>query len=127
MTRANSLSNLVQYSGTMKLAFLSATPMYNNYTEIVWLLNILNRNDKREAVDIRDIFEPNGSFKTDPTGAEIGKELFMRKATGYISFVNVHMTITAYNANKFMEVVNKSAKLYGNSFTYTLIESKDIS
>ena len=26
----------------------------------------------------------------------------------------------------FMEVVNKSAKLYGNSFTYTLIESKDI-
>jgi len=27
----------------------------------------------------------------------------------------------------FMEVVNKSAKLYGNSFTYTLIESKDIS
>uniref|UniRef100_A0A6C0BSC5 Helicase C-terminal domain-containing protein n=1 Tax=viral metagenome TaxID=1070528 RepID=A0A6C0BSC5_9ZZZZ len=84
---ANSLSNLVQYSGTMKLVFLSATPMYNNYTEIVWLLNILNRNDKREAVDIRDIFEPNGSFKTDPTGAEIGKELFMRKATGYISFV----------------------------------------
>ena len=27
----------------------------------------------------------------------------------------------------FMEVVNKSAKLYGNSFTYTLIESNDIS
>jgi len=26
----------------------------------------------------------------------------------------------------FMELVNKSAKLYGNSFTYTLIESKDI-
>jgi len=26
----------------------------------------------------------------------------------------------------FMEVVNKSAKLYGNSFTYTLIESKYI-
>jgi len=28
--------------------------------------------------------------------------------------------------NLFMELVNKSAKLYGNSFTYTLIESKDI-
>ena len=27
----------------------------------------------------------------------------------------------------FMELVNKAAKLYGNSFTYTLIESKDIS
>ena len=26
----------------------------------------------------------------------------------------------------FMELTNKSAKLYGNSFTYTLIESKDI-
>ena len=26
----------------------------------------------------------------------------------------------------FMELVNKSATLYGNSFTYTLIESSDI-
>lgn len=30
------------------------------------------------------------------------------KKTGYISFVNAHMTITAYNDNKFMEVVNNS-------------------
>lgn len=30
------------------------------------------------------------------------------------------------NFDKLMELVNKSAKLYGNSFTYTLIESKDI-
>ncbi len=28
--------------------------------------------------------------------------------------------------NELMEIVNKSAKLYGKSFTYTLIESKDI-
>jgi len=37
--------------------------------------------------------------------------------------------VIAANAdfNLFMELVNKSAKLYGNSFTYTLIESKDIS
>ena len=26
----------------------------------------------------------------------------------------------------FMELVNKAAKLYGNSFTYTLVESNDI-
>jgi hypothetical protein len=46
---ANSLMKLVERSGTMKLVFLSATPMYNNYTEIIWLLNILNLNDNRET------------------------------------------------------------------------------
>ena len=84
---ADSLMRLVETSGTMKLVFLSATPMYNNYTEIIWLLNILNQNDKRELVDIKDVFATDGTFKIDEDGLEIGKELFMRKATGYVSFV----------------------------------------
>lgn len=84
---ASSLSRLVDNAGTMKLVLLSATPMYNNYTEIIWLLNILNKNDSREQIEVSDVFEQNGSFITDEHGAEIGKELLMRKATGYISFV----------------------------------------
>jgi len=31
------------------------------------------------------------------------------------------------NFDKLMEVANKAAKVWGKSFTYTLIESKDIS
>jgi hypothetical protein len=29
--------------------------------------------------------------------------------------------------NVFMEIVNRAAKIHGNSFSYTLLESKDIS
>ena len=83
---ASSLSKLVDYAGTMKLVLLSATPMYNNYTEIIWLLNLLNRNDSREQIEVSDVFNADGTFITDE-GEEVGKELLMRKATGYVSFV----------------------------------------
>ena len=71
----------------LRLLLLSATPMYNSYKEIVWLLNLLNTNDRRATFSIRDIFNGDGSFKLDSDGREIGKELLMRKATGYVSFV----------------------------------------
>ena len=84
---ASSLSRLVDYAGTMKLVFLSATPMYNSYTEIIWLLNLLNRNDSREQIEVGDVFKSDGTFIMDEDGMEVGKELLMRKATGYVSFV----------------------------------------
>lgn len=84
---ASSLSRLVDNAGTMKLVLLSATPMYNSYTEIIWLLNLLNRNDSREQIEVGDVFRPDGTFIMDEDGTEVGKELLMRRATGYVSFV----------------------------------------
>ena len=71
----------------MRLLLLSATPMFNNYKEIVWLLNLMNVNDKRPPVDIKDIFDKQGNFKRGKDGAEVGKQTLIRKMTGYISFV----------------------------------------
>ena len=34
--------------------------MYNSYKEIVWLLNLLNTNDRRATFSIRDIFNGDG-------------------------------------------------------------------
>ena len=65
----------------MKLLFLSATPMYNSYDEIIWLLNIMNMNDKRALITHSQLFTNQGDFK------EGGKELLMLKATGYVSYV----------------------------------------
>ena len=41
------LKKVVVYSNNLKLLLLSATPMYDNAREIVWILNILNLNDNR--------------------------------------------------------------------------------
>jgi len=84
---AEQLYNLVKYADNLRLLLLSATPMYNNYMEIVWLLNLMNMNDRRATMDVRDVFESNGDFVKNEKGEEVGKELLIRKATGYVSYV----------------------------------------
>tara|TARA_X000000368_G_scaffold87803_1_gene66774 strand:+ start:3149 stop:6577 length:3429 start_codon:yes stop_codon:yes gene_type:complete len=81
------LLELTKHAINVKLLLLSATPMFNNYKEIVWLINLLNQNDKRHLIKIADVFDSKGNFKTDDNGNEIGKELLLRKARGYVSFV----------------------------------------
>jgi hypothetical protein len=81
------LLDLVKSAVNMRLLLLSATPMYNSYKEIIWLLNLMNINDRRATVEIKDVFGADGNFKVGPNGEEEGKELLIRKATGYISFV----------------------------------------
>lgn len=61
--------------------FLSATPMYNNHYEIIWLLNIMNANDGRSIIYKSDVFDSNGNITPN------GRELIRHKATGYISYV----------------------------------------
>ena len=78
---AINLELLVKAAQNMRFLLLSATPMYNNYKEIVWLLNLMNTNDRRGRVEVKDIFDKNGEFK------RAGEEILIRKATGYVSFV----------------------------------------
>jgi len=78
---AMNLEFLVKSAQNLRFLFLSATPMYNSYKEIVWLLNLMNVNDRRSRVEVKDIFDKNGNFKKN------GEEILIRKSTGYVSFV----------------------------------------
>ena len=78
---AINLELLVKAAENMRFLLLSATPMYNTYKEIIWLLNLMNTNDRRGRIESRDIFEKNGDFKKN------GEEILIRKSTGYVSFV----------------------------------------
>jgi hypothetical protein len=78
---AINLEFLVKSAQNMRFLLLSATPMYNTYKEITWILNLMNTNDRRGRIEVRDIFDKSGNFKKN------GEELLIRKATGYISFV----------------------------------------
>ena len=84
---AAELMTLIKHVSTLRLLLLSATPMFNSYKEIIWLINVMNANDRRATIEAKDVFNKDGSFKISSTGQEIGKELLERKATGYISFV----------------------------------------
>jgi hypothetical protein len=95
---SENLINLVSYSDNLKLMILSATPMFNSHTEIVWLLNLLNINDKRFPITEREIFDKNGNFTIDSNGVQTGKELLIQKATGYISYVRGENPFTFPNS-----------------------------
>ena len=86
------LLNVCKYATNLRLLLLSATPMYNSYKEIIWLTNLMNTNDNRSIISENNIFDTNGVFieaSTDTNGNTIegGRELLMRKLTGYVSFV----------------------------------------
>jgi len=75
------LMKLVKSVENLRLLLLSATPMYNTYREIIWLLNLMNANDRRGQIDIKNVFDKAGNFKPG------GEELLIRKATGYVSYI----------------------------------------
>ena len=84
---AKQLDNLVRNVDNMKLVLLSATPMFNDYKEIIFLINLLNANDNRSLIEVKDVFNSDGSFVTDENDNEVGKELLKRKLNGYVSYV----------------------------------------
>ena len=60
---ATELLKLVNNVKNMRLLLLSATPMYNSYKEIIWIINLLNINDNRSEIRVQDVFTPDGNFK----------------------------------------------------------------
>jgi hypothetical protein len=84
---SNNLNKLVKYTDNLHLLLLSATPIYNNYKEIIYLINLLNLNDKKSEVKVSEIFDNSGNFIIDDDGYEVGKTKFIEKTRGYVSFV----------------------------------------
>ena len=74
------LMKIIKMVKNMKLILLSATPMYNEAPEIVYLLNLLLANDKKSLLNIGKMF----------TGGKIteeGKQILRKKTTGYVSYL----------------------------------------
>ena len=63
-----------------KLMLLTATPMYNSYREIIFLFNLLLRNDKKAEISDSVVFK-NGVL------TDIGKKLLGNTASAYMSFM----------------------------------------
>ena len=80
--------DLVTYAENMKLMLLTATPMFNNATEIIWLANLLNLNDNRYPIEINEVFDKDNNFLKDTDGNEVGKDLLIQKLIGYVSYVS---------------------------------------
>ena len=78
---SEAFQTLLKHVRSMKLLFLSGTPMYNDPLEILFLINLLNKNDGQSLLRKRDIFDKDGNFK------ENGKMELLLKCNGYVSYV----------------------------------------
>ena len=70
---------VIKYSDKLRLILLTANPMYNLSTEIVWILNMLLLNDNRNKVYENEIFNKEGQLINESKLIEISK--------GYISYL----------------------------------------
>lgn len=112
---ASLLNTLVDNVKGIKLIFLTGTPMYNNSIEIVYLLNILNKNDGRPYMQKKEIRE---MFDKDNNLTEKGKETLIKYSNGYISFVR------GENPYAFPYLV--TPKMFNNKNSYQLLDQKPI-
>ena len=83
---AKYLVEIIKYSQNVKLLFLSATPMFHDYKEILFLVNLMNLNDGRPLMVHSDIFDKTGNFLIE-NDEPIGRQRFLDKTRGYFSFV----------------------------------------
>jgi hypothetical protein len=74
------LMRVIEVSENVKLLLLTATPMFNNVTEIVWLLNLMLANDNRPPIKTEEIFDKGNITKE-------GKKKLIEVSRGYISYM----------------------------------------
>ena len=76
----NYLEKVIRYSVNLKLILLTANPMYNKSSEIIWIINMLRLNDNIEPLNTDDYFK-NDKFIEDQ------KDTLREKCLGYISYL----------------------------------------
>ena len=81
------LLKVLQHAENTKLILLTATPMFNGVTEIVWILNYLLANDKQKLLEINNCFDSKGVITQEGiemiTNASSGRVSYMRGENPY--------------------------------------------
>ena len=75
------LRYVLQYAEGMKFCALTATPMYNTYKEIIFIINILLINDKKPIITESEVFNKDGEI------TEKGAQTLSKYARRYVSFM----------------------------------------
>jgi len=83
------LREVLEVSEGLTLLLMTATPMYNSYVEIIFLLNLLLTNDKFPTLNVDDVFDQRSQ-----TFKEGGRALLGKVASAYISFMRGENPLT---------------------------------
>ena len=101
------IEKVIRYSQGMRIILLSATPMFNKSSEIIWLLNLLLKNDNRPTIKKDDVFD--GDKIT-----EEGIKILNNKTTGYFSYLRGENPISF--PIRFYPDINSDKRCIGGNY-----------
>lgn len=84
------LKEVLEVAEGTTLLLMTATPMYNSFVEIVFLMNLLLTNDKFAKLRVDEIFDVRGQKFVD----EAGKRLLGKVVGQYVSFMRGENPLT---------------------------------
>ena len=114
------LEQIIRIADNVKLILLTATPMFDNATEIVWLLNLLLMNDKRPTIKISEIFDKSGNLTKQ------GANILRYKSKGYISYVRGENPVR-FPARLYPDINNHPDIIKVTNFPNKNIKGEEIS
>lgn len=97
------LLRVLRVCDNIKLILCTATPMYNEASEIVWLLNLVMANEKRPYIDPGKIFSRDGGLRDSSA--------FARLCRGYVSVVDSSQNKDAFPTRLFPHEAMRHAEL----------------
>ena len=113
---------VIKYSDKLRLILLTANPMYNINTEIVWILNMLLMNDNRNTVSEKKLFNKNG---------DIDEELFNYISRGYVSYLRgenpVSFPVRLYPTHNKEKIIGPDNRPSLDLFGKTISEENKLS
>ncbi len=122
----DTLMNLAKNVNNLRFVFLSATPMFNNSTEIIPLVNLMNLNDNRSLININEVFDKNGNLKlNDSTGETTGEQLLVNKINGYVSYVRGENPYT-YPYRIYPNIYNPAKSVLNITYPNQTLNGKEI-
>jgi hypothetical protein len=75
------LMKVLENADNIKLILLTGTPMFNEPSDLISIMNYLLANDKRPILKESDVFKQDGSFSKN------GTEILQNYTRGYVSFM----------------------------------------
>jgi hypothetical protein len=75
------LMKVLEYAENLKLVLLTGTPMFNEPSDLISIINYLLINDKRPILRESEIFNSDGTFTAN------GREILENYSRGYVSFM----------------------------------------
>lgn len=101
------IEKVIKYSDNLKLILLTANPMFNQPEEIIWILNMMLLNDKREIIKDKINFDEQNNLTKE------SEDIIKYYSRGYISYLRGENPTTFPYRINISQIKGEEKKILG--------------